>query len=195
MANLKQTTIDGDLEVGKLLDTSGNEVDIDGIDSDSRYLRHIYSQYNSTSYTMTGWINGPSFPATHTFKGNSLILLYYYSPNRNNINNWGGMYLEPQVQFDGGSWQSLGSSGYDGAIMIYDHDAIASYDNHILINPNISTNFTAGFRFNARDYNGTSYINGSHSINSRSGTAPLMSGNNGNQHYFHIIVEEYALFN
>ncbi|MFB0965802.1 MAG: hypothetical protein QMC36_09290 [Patescibacteria group bacterium] len=45
-------------------------------------------------------------------------------------------------------------------------------------------------RFYFKAYDGTVYINTSHDINSVSGTATLMPGVNGTQHYAKVIIEE-----
>jgi hypothetical protein len=111
---------------------------------------------------------------------------------RNDNTSWGGIYLEPQVQFNGGTWQSLGSTGHE--MMTTSAMDIATYHNELLVVPGIATDFTAAFRFYFRGYEATVYLNNgsNHDINVVSGTATIMSGDNGNQHYFHILVEEFA---
>ncbi len=58
--------------------------------------------------------------------------------------------------------------------------------------PPLSSDFSVAVRFYYRSYttNSTLIVNGSHEINNRSGTAPLMPGINGEQHYTKIIIEE-----
>jgi hypothetical protein len=99
------------------------------------------------------------------------------------------MYIEPQVSFNGGAYQSLGSCGYDGSVMNLNAPSIGSYYNSILINPSLSSTFSAQFRFYFRSYDGTSTLNGSHDINLISNTATIMSGVNGLQHFSKIIVQ------
>lgn len=184
MAQLGSTTIYGNLIV------TGN---INNIDQ-GRYTRQIYTQVDTNTYNFsTSWALGPSFTDISNFKPYSLIKMTFHSPNRNDSTSWGGLYLEPQIRFNQGTWQSLGSSGYDGNIMHLNSADISSYNQTILIDPGQTSTFSVGFRFYCRSYDGTSTINGSHDLNSVSGTASIMSGANGNQHYFHIIVEELAL--
>jgi virulence-associated protein VapD len=74
--------------------------------------------------------------------------------------------------------------------MNYNGYAIGSYFNSLLIDPGQSSDYTVKVRFYFKTHDGTVYINQSHDINSISGTATLMSGTNGNQHYAKIILEE-----
>lgn len=156
------------------------------------YTRQIFQQIDSTNRSATGWTLGPTFPTLTNFAGNSIIKLFYFVPARNDNAGWGGMYIEPQVQFNGGTWQSLGSSGYDGNVMTANNADIGSYTQSLLIRPGISTTFSMAVRFYFKAYDGTAYWNLNHDINAVSGTATIMSGDNGNQHYMHIIVEELA---
>ena len=58
------------------------------------------------------------------------------------------------------------------------------------MDPSQSSDYTVKVRFYFRAYDGTVYINTSHDINVISGTATLMSGVNGTQHYAKVIIEE-----
>lgn len=154
--------------------------------------RNITLQVDTTSRTAGSWTLGPTF-ANISFEANSKIKMMYHVPMRNDASGWGGMYIEPQVSFNDGTWQSLGTTGHE--LMHLGNADITTYRNEILLTPGISTAFTAKFRFYFRAYEGTvGWNNGiNHDINaSPSGTATQMSGDNGNQHYMHIIVEEFA---
>lgn len=158
------------------------------------YLRKCVTLVDSTSYTVTtAWSLTCQFSEILDFKAGSKIKISYHMPCRNDSTSWGGAYIEPQVSFNSGStWFSLGSSGYDANIMNSGSPSIGSYFNSILIDPQISTNFSLKVRFYCASYDGTAWINLNHNINAISGNAPLISGNNGLQHYAHIIVEELA---
>jgi hypothetical protein len=99
------------------------------------------------------------------------------------------------VRFNDEPWQSLGSAGYDGGVMSLGYACIASYQQTLFIDPGRSTPFSVQFRFYFKSYDGTVGLNNAlgHDINLTSGTAALMSGNNGLQHYAHVIVQELAL--
>ena len=145
------------------------------------YSQRAITQVDTTGRTSsTSWTLGPTFDLISDFRPGSLILLTYYVPMRNDSTSWGGGYIEPQVNFNSGSWQSLGSSGYDGGVMRLGQASIASYYQTILIDPALLATFTAQFRFYFRSYDGTvGWNNGiNHDINVVSGTASIMSGNN-----------------
>jgi microcystin-dependent protein len=156
--------------------------------------RNVYVQVDTAGRSAgTGWTLGPTFSAL-SFKANSKLKMSYSVPVRKTGGGWGGGYIEPQVSFNGGTWLSLGSTGHDAGVMILNVEAILTYRNELLIAPGITSDFTAAFRFYFRSYDGTlGWNNGiNHDINVVSGTASIMSGDNGNQHYMHIIVEEFA---
>lgn len=158
-------------------------------------VKRIVSQVDTATYSATTtWVAGPQFAQLTGFTPNSLIKLTYAFPMRNdhNTTQWGGAYLEPQIKINGGSWQSLGSTGYDGSVMNYAGNAIGTYTNVLMINPGQTSTYSVQFRFYFRAYDSTSVINGSHDLNVISGTATLMSGENGLQHFAHIIVEEIS---
>ncbi|MDY2585961.1 hypothetical protein [Winogradskyella aquimaris] len=138
------------------------------------------------------WVLGPTFDNITGFKAGSHVKISYLVPSRNNAQgSWGGLYIEPQVSFDNGStWNSLGSCGYDGGVMIQQSAAIGSYTNTLLIDPQQTTDFDVRVRFYYRSYADVAFINGQNSINNTSGTAPIMSGTNGLQHFTKVIVEE-----
>ena len=137
------------------------------------------------------WVNGPTFNTINGFTAGSLVKISYLVPCRNVDSNWGGLYIEPQISFDNGStWNSLGSSGYDGGVMISNGAAIGSYTNTLLISPEQTADFSVRLRFMYKSYSGTAIINGQNDVNNISGTASLMSGENGLQHYTKVIVEE-----
>ena len=159
------------------------------------YTRQIITQVDTSNRSAgTSWTLGPEFANITGLQANSLLRLSYYVPMRNESGSWGGGYTEPQVRFNQGTYQSLGSSGFDGGVMHVSGANIGSYSQSILITPNQASAFSAQFRIYFKSYDGTVLWNQDHDLNAISGTATLMSGNNGLQHYAHIIVEELARF-
>ena len=157
----------------------------------SYQVRRVVVETTTSNYsTTTSWALGPTFTNITGFNPNSKVLLSYHIPMRNDSGSWGGGYIEPQITFDNSTWQSLGSSGYDGGVMNNSSGAIGSYFQQILVDPGISTTFSVKVRFYFRSHDNTVKINQDHSINTISGTATLMSGVNGTQHYAKIIVQE-----
>ena len=189
------------LRTNSLQDSSGNTaLDVSKVASTTaqgagRYVRQIINQVDTTDRTSgTSWTAGTELPVVGGFKAGSLLRIYYMYPCRNDSTSWGGIYFEPQIRFNQGTWQSLGSRGYD-AVMELGNGSISFTSNSMLINPEQSSDFSVQLRFYFRSYDGSVGINNGngHDINATSGTANLMSGNNGLQHYGHWNIEELAI--
>lgn len=171
-------------------------IDMAKLAGGGRYTRNstVLTDTSPSFTCTTTWVTYGSFAAISGVKAGSLIRLFYHFPNRSDSASWGGLYIEPQININAGTWQSLGSCGYDGHIMVSSASTIDSYNNNILIDPGQPSDFSVQFRFYVRSYDGTTYIGLSGTnINAVSGTATIMSGNNGLQHHAHIIVDEYAI--
>jgi hypothetical protein len=161
---------------------------------DGYYVRKDIVQVFSSAATLTtSWSLVVTFDNITNIKANSLIEMDYFFPCRNDSTSWGGVYIEPQVSFNNGTtWASLGTSGYDGGVMHNGVADIGSYYNSVTVDPAITTDFSVRFRFYMRTYDGTGTINTSNDVNLISGTASLLPGNNGLQHFGRINVREIA---
>lgn len=161
-------------------------------DGDARYLRKSYVQYDTGGYSAsTSWVLGPVFSDVSGFAPGSLIKLTYHVPARNDSTGYGGLYIEPQVRFDETNWYSLGSSGYS-TVMENGGSSINYYRNVILLDPEQSEEFSFGVQLYLLTHQGTATIHTSMNVNSVSGTATALPGDNYYQHYAHVLVEEYA---
>lgn len=162
--------------------------------TDGYYVRQSIIQVDSANTSVgTGWTLVKTFDTIPDIKANSLIEMDYLIPARNDDTGWGGLYIEPQVSFNNGTtWSSLGSCGYDGGIMHSGSADIGSYYNSMTIDPQMTSDFSVKFRFYMRSYSSTTSVSGSNEVNNISGTATLLSGNNGLQHYSRINVREIA---
>jgi hypothetical protein len=137
----------------------------------------------------TSWTLGPTFSTISGFKANSWVKLFYHVPSRNQSGSWGGIYIEPQVSWNGAAYQSLGGTGFEN--MVLNGEEILTFNNTLLLDPGFASVFSARFRFYFRSYDGTTgWGNSNRNINTVSGTASMMTGDNGIQHYPHIVVEE-----
>jgi len=187
------------IKVNKFDNTSNTTVlDVNNLSTTGLYSRQTITQIDTASRTFTtAWALGPTFDVIPDCQSGSLLHISYYVPARNDSTSWGGMYTELQIRFNEGTWQSLGSSGYDGGVMRNGQASIGSYYQTILIDPAQTSAFSVQFRFYFRSYDGTAGVNNgiNHDINVTSSTATLMSGNNGQQHFTHIVVEELARYN
>ena len=147
--------------------------------------------YTATQSVGTGWVLGPVTTPLTGCRPFSKFKVFYHMPFREDSNAWGGAYTELQMSINGGTWQSLGCSGYDGGVMHYDAYSICFYNNMLYIDPEVGTEFSIQFRIYMRCYNVTVTLNGSHNIDATSGTASYdPDSSNHNQYYAHIIVEE-----
>lgn len=160
----------------------------------SRYNRQTLNVNDTTDRTSgTTWTLGGTFESFPTFKAYSWLKISYMYPARNDYSSsWGGLYFEPQIRFNNGTWQSLGSRGYD-AVMNNAAGNINYTSNVMLIDPAMAADFTVGIRFYFRSYGGTVWLNLNHDLNAVSGTATIISGTGGQQHYGNWIIEELAL--
>lgn len=161
------------------------------------FKRQIISMTEAVPRTATNtWALGPTFPVIPDFKKDSLILLYYCIPMRNDHTSWGGGYIEPQIRFNEGAWKSLGSSGFDGGCMSAGtYNDIGSYRQEILLTPTQLEDYSLQLRFYYSSHEGTVNIFGQNNINNISGTAPLLEGNVGLQHATNVVITEYARYN
>lgn len=187
-----------ELKVDKLQNLSGvTALNVNNLtNGTSRYLRQIYRLVDTTDRsTGASWTLGTTFADLPDFKAGSVLKIYYNYPCRNDSTGWGGLYFEPQIRFNAGGWQSLGSRGYD-AVMNNGTSDISYTNNQMYIDPGMFSTFSVGIRFYFCSYDGTVGLNNGqgHDVNTVSGTATIMSGDNGNQHFGHWIVEELALF-
>lgn len=197
MADLKNATITDELSVPEIRDsTSTKKIDVETVSLNGFMTRRIINQTHqsswSTSSTRRDFNLAHTFPEITGFKAGSLVHLSYHIPTRNNNTNWGGIFVEPQVQFNGGSWYSLGGSGYD--LMYHSSKAISSYFNSVMFDPEQTQDFSIRFRFYLAGHDGSTEINGSHSLGTRSNSSsyPDLPGDNSLQHYWSLKIEELA---
>lgn len=187
------------LNLTTLSDSNQNvAIDIDKMAAATtpRYTRRIVNLIDTTDRASgTGWTLGYDSGVISGFKAGSILKINYMYPARNESSSWGGLYFEPQIRYNQGSWLSLGSRGYDAVMSTNSGGNIRYTDNSMLIDPAQSANFTISIRFYFKSYDGTVGLNNSqgHDINNISGTAPLLAGANGQQHYGNWIIEELAL--
>jgi hypothetical protein len=185
------------LKTDKLQNLSGTVgVDVTNLATNGRYIRQIVQCIDSiNTSTSTGWTLGTTFGDYTGFKAGSTLKIYYMYPVRNDSTSWGGAYFEPQIRFNGdkGVWQSLGSRGYDG-VMLLNYATIHHTHNTMYIDPGQTNDFSVSIRYWFRSYDGTLNFNlNNRDVNVISGTASLMPGVNGQQHYGRFLIEEYAL--
>jgi hypothetical protein len=126
--------------------------------------RLVYShfEYDSTDRAFgTGWADGRTWSA-HTLPGNTVVQVVSHIPQRNDNAGWNGCYTEYQVQINGGSWVSLGDTGYDA--MDNSGATIQSSTYSFLYDPGQSSTYTLRLKTRHQSYAGTCWINENHGI-------------------------------
>ncbi len=158
----------------------------------------VFTDEDNRTLTSNTWILGPTFPVVNGFKSGSKVRIDYSVPSRTTASSNPNVYLsiEPQVSFDGGSWQSLGSSGFSALSgRSSTPNLYGNYANTLLIDPGLSDDYSVQLRLfylrsAASGSDGWIQINQSQGINNISGSAPLMSDVNGTQHFTKVIITE-----
>ena len=129
-------------------------------------------KFNHTTTSTCGTGNAvviKQFPA-QTIQAGKNVDMYLRLPARNDSTSWGGLYVQINVQVNGGTWYNLGNSGYDGNVMEYGQSISTSHHHKLLdfiANAGVSSSssYTVSFEVTGRSYSGTTTINGSHDIN------------------------------
>jgi hypothetical protein len=189
------------LRVDNIATTTGTpKINIDSLLAGGYYVRQVFSDVDATDRSFTNsWVLVYTTPRHTEFIANSKLRIYLEIPFRNDSTSWGGAYVEPQISFNGEiTWASLGSSGHDGSVMHLNSGNISTYNRMLYIDPQlhgISGNFSVTLRFYCKSYDGTTLWNGSHDLNSISGSATLITNrDNFQQHYAKVVIEELARF-
>lgn len=117
---------------------------------------------NATRTFSTSWADGMTW-SNNSYQGNSKLLVELHIPGRvDSGNGWAGWYTELQYSINGGSFVSLGSSGYDS--MNYSTTSSITNNNYHFLIPTPADPCTVQFKTRHKSYVGTLYINGSHEI-------------------------------
>lgn len=123
-----------------------------------------YSETDNVTRTFsTTWATGMTW-GNNYYRGNSKLFITLHIPGRvDGGNGWAGWYTELLYSINGGSFVSLGHSGYDS--MIYNTTSSITSNNYQFLLP-ITTPGPCYIQFATRhkSYAGTLYINGSHEI-------------------------------
>ena len=96
------------------------------------------------------------------------IQVSYRFPTRNDNTSWGGIYAYADVSYDDGTtWHEVLNTGYDGAMCSGSASVIDSISGTFLLTDSNAINATSvKFRYRAKTYQGSGYINQSHDMGS-----------------------------
>lgn len=114
--------------------------------------------------------------SSRNFKGGSKLLLHMFIPSFNNAFDWGGGATLVQYSVNGGSWETLGNTGFQMS-MGSSAQAHSAYSNMILFDPNQQQDYTIQFRYQHRSFTGTVGINNANDVS-------------GKHFKSHLIIEE-----
>jgi hypothetical protein len=129
------------------------------------FLNRMYEYDTTTRSFGDSWSLGKTF-SNFTKQPGSDVMLYWRVPMRNDADGWGGGYTRIEYSLDGGTtYRSLGETGYDGGVMIYQGRGIGSNSGSWLLDLDTIRNATQiRIRFQHRSYDGNVTVNGYHSI-------------------------------
>ena len=105
----------------------------------------------------TAWTDGKEWTAI-SCPAYGKLMIWIYIPCRNDSASWGGGYHELQYRINGGSYVSLGNSGYTSVMTLSTGD-IGFYHNTFYLNPGQTADYTIQFKNRHRSYDGTLWIN------------------------------------
>lgn len=143
-----------------------NQINVynDVVMSNKGTIVNSYSETDSVLRTFTTtWATGMTW-GNNTYNGNSKLYISLHIPGRvDGGNGWAGWYTELLYSINGGSFISLGHSGYDS--MMYSTTSSITSNNYQFLLP-ITTPQSCTIQFATRHkaYAGTLYINGNHEI-------------------------------
>lgn len=142
-------------------------------------ILNSYSEIDKASRSFsTAWADGCTW-ANNSYSGNSKLYISLYIPGRiNSGTSWTGWYTELQYSINGGTWISLGHSGYNNMYLT----TSSSIDNQVynFLLPITGNNpCKISFKTRHRSYSGTLLINDQHEIQ-------------GDEFYSKLIVLEIA---
>lgn len=144
------------------------------------------------SFTTTSWADGIQWDAV-TMPAGAKFLYHFYVPHRNSHSaSWGGGYIQIQYRIDGGSWITIGDSGYK-LDMVTGGGSIDAYANFIYFDFSDETaEFDIEFKWRHKVYTAgsTLYINGSQVIDGGGVTA---GAKGQDQFWAHQIIQEIGV--
>ena len=114
----------------------------------------FYYRHTTTSGFNFGnsWVEG-QVTGSMTLPPRSKVFVYTYTPLRGDTNNWGGHYEDLFYEVNGGSWTSLGRSGFVSRMMTSNYPITKHTDCVMMDFYSLTSDFTLRFRTTHRYYN------------------------------------------
>jgi hypothetical protein len=167
------------------------------------------SGYSSTENLQTsGWFHyrwtesgGTSFGSTvvvgqttgvMNLPPRSKIFVYTNTPLRGDTTAWGGHYEDLQYSVNGGSWTSVGRSGFVSRMMTSNQPITAHKDFCVMDFNSITSDFTLTLRTTHQQYNGGGAVNSSCGISGGDDNTTYDANNQQNSVWKQMIIMGYG---
>ena len=127
-----------------------------------------FKQIDTADHTVSTSVAVVKTWDTFTKEAGEAIQVSYRFPTRNDDASWGGIYAYADVSYDDGTtWNEVLNTGYDGSMCSGSANVINSISGTFLLTDSNAINATSvKFRYRAKTYSGSGYINQSHDMGS-----------------------------
>ena len=153
----------------------------------------FYYKHTSTNGFGFGssWVDGQT-TGTMTLPARSKVFIYTYTPLRGDTYAWGGHYEDLYYSLNGGSWTSIGRSGFVSRMMTDCYPITKHTDCAMMDFYSLSSDFTLAFKTQHRHYNGGGSVISSCAVSSGSNDSSTNQDNQIYAFYKQIIVMGFA---
>jgi len=149
---------DGDAQIAAQVVTNANDL------TAHKNLNIMYRYDKVTRVFGTTMADGKTWDMFTKTAGTS-VMLSWRCPFRNHTDEWGGGYIDILLSVDGGDYMSIGTSGFDGGVMVLGAYAIGSMSGTLLLDLYVVRHATSiQIKFRHRSLDNTLTINGDHDI-------------------------------
>ena len=131
-----------------------------------------------------------------TIQSGKDVKLYMNIPTRHDGKEWGGLYINANIQVNG-IWYNLGNNGHSGGVMNFETNSISEYINMKILKLtselSLTGSYTIKVELTAKAYAGKVLVNKNHSMNRISaelGSRGELQTWGSSQNYATIIVTE-----
>lgn len=123
----------------------------------SGWFHYRWSESGGTSFS-TSWVVGQT-TGTMNLPARAKIFVYTNTPLRGDTDNWGGHYEDLQYSVNGGSWTSVGRSGFVSRMMTANSPITNHSDFCVMDFGSIASDFTLALRTVHLRYDGDGAVN------------------------------------
>lgn len=157
-----------------------------GVQQTSGWFHYEFSSTSGTSYNTSSWATGQT-TGTMNLPARSKIFIYTYTPIRGDTNNWGGHYEDLLYSINGGTYESVGRSGFVSRMTLGGYNIPKHTDFCVMDFKDQTSDFTLTLQTRHLSYDSSGILN-SQDIGGGTNTGVY----NNNKFFKHIIVMGYA---